>query len=118
MIENLRDKNFFVNQKFEELSRNYYEEILYPQFIEEHKDDTLEKAFEKYLNNGFTVHLRQILNYEFLNHNNDYRAVLKVTISRAIRMLPLRLSFLAPLMVKKIMKQNSIFSVQTIKKLL
>lgn len=75
VIANLRDKNFFVNQKFEELSRNYYEEILYPQFVEEHKDDTLEKAFEKYLNNGFTVHLRQILNYEFLNHNNDYRAV-------------------------------------------
>ncbi|MBQ2638473.1 hypothetical protein IJF91_00165 [Candidatus Saccharibacteria bacterium] len=74
-VQNLQDKNFFVNQKFESLSKSYYEEVLYPEFIEEHKNESLESAFEKYKNNGFTVRLRQILNYEFLNKNNDYRSV-------------------------------------------
>jgi len=52
-VQNLQDKNFFVNQKFESLSKNYYEEVLYPEFIEEHKNESLESAFEKYKNNDY-----------------------------------------------------------------
>ena len=71
----LNDQNYFVHKKFEEISRKYYEETVYPNFVSEHKDESLDKAFEKYLNNGFSIRLRQILNDEFLNHNNDYRSV-------------------------------------------
>lgn len=75
VIYKLQDKNYFVNQKFEILAKNYYEEVVYPEFVAEHSGEPLEKAFDKYQNNGFTIRLRQILNYEFLNKNNDYRSV-------------------------------------------
>lgn len=66
----LQDENYFLKQHFEKISRNYYEEVIYPQFIDEHSDQSLEEAFDRYQNNGFTVRLRQILNYQYLT--NDY----------------------------------------------
>lgn len=69
---NLYEENFFADKKFEELSRNYYENSLYENFITEHDGEDLAKAFSIY-KKGFTVRLRQILNYEFLEHNQNYR---------------------------------------------
>ena len=69
---NLYEENFFADKKFEELSRNYYENSLYENFIAEHDGEDLAKAFSVY-KKGFTVRLRQILNYEFLEHNQNYR---------------------------------------------
>lgn len=71
----LEDKNYFLEKKFEEISRNYYENTIYPEFIAEHSGESLESAFDKYQNNGWTIHLRQILNYEFLEKNNDLRSI-------------------------------------------
>lgn len=69
---NLYKNHFFVDKKFEEMSRNYYENSLYEDFIKEHDGEDLKDAFEPY-KNGFTIRLRQLLNYEFLEHNQNYR---------------------------------------------
>jgi hypothetical protein len=69
---NLYENHFFADRKFEELSRSYYENSLYENFITEHDGENLSEAFSVY-KNGFTVKLRQILNYEFLEHNQNYR---------------------------------------------
>lgn len=69
---NLYENHFFADRKFEELARNYYENSLYENFITEHDGEDLSKAFSVY-KNGFTVRLRQLLNYEFLEHNQNYR---------------------------------------------
>ena len=73
-LSNLQDQNYFLEKNFEKISRNYYEETLYPQFIAEHEGESLEEAFDKYQTNGFTVHLRQILNYELLTNGSNLRS--------------------------------------------
>ena len=70
---NLYENKFFAERKFEELARNYYENSLYENFITEHEGEDLSEAFSKY-KSGFVVKLRQILNYEFLEHNANYRS--------------------------------------------
>lgn len=69
----LVESNFFAKQKFEELSRNYYENKLYDNFVSENSGQSLEQAFSKH-RSGFNIKLRQILNYEFLEHNQNYRS--------------------------------------------
>ena len=69
----LYESKFFAERKFEELSRNYYENSLYESFILEHDGEDLSEAFSKY-QSGFSVKLRQILNYEFLENNTNYRS--------------------------------------------
>jgi hypothetical protein len=73
VFTNLFENKFFAEKKFEELSRNYYENSLYENFIMEHNGENLDEAFEKY-KSGFIVRLRQILNYEFLEHDANYRS--------------------------------------------
>ena len=73
VITQLFENHYFANQKFEELGRNYYENSLYESFITEHSGEDLGEAFSKYTS-GFTVRLRQILNYEFLEHDSNYRS--------------------------------------------
>ncbi len=73
IVTNLFENHYFANQKFEELSRNYYENSLYESFITEHSGEDLGEAFSKYTS-GFTVRLRQILNFEFLEHDANYRS--------------------------------------------
>lgn len=70
---NLFENKFFAEKKFEELAKDYYENSLYESFIVEHDGEDLEKAFSVY-KNGFTVRLRQLLNYEFLEHDSNYRS--------------------------------------------
>ena len=69
---NLYRDTFFAQRKFEEISRDYYENGLYEEFITEHSGEDLEEAFSKYPT-GFIVKLRQILNWEFLEKNTNYR---------------------------------------------
>ena len=69
----LYENTFFAERKFEELSRKYYEDSLYENFIVEHDGEELAEAFSGY-KNGFTIKLRQILNHEFLQNNVNYRS--------------------------------------------
>lgn len=73
IFSNLYENSYFAEQKFNELARKYYETSLYDKFVEGHKDESLEKAFEKYTQNGFEVKLRQLLNDAFLNDGQNYR---------------------------------------------
>ncbi len=73
IFSNLYEKRYFAQNKFEQLARLYYEENLYPKFISTHAGDPLDKMFEKYRSSGFTVQLRQILNSEILEKNQDYQ---------------------------------------------
>jgi hypothetical protein len=73
IYRNLYENKFFAEKKFEELSRNYYENSLYESFLLEHDGEDLGEAFSKY-KTGFKVKLRQILNYEFLEHDMNYRS--------------------------------------------
>lgn len=73
IFTNLYQNTFFADKKFEEISRNYYENTLYEDFIAEHNGEDLDEAFSKYTN-GFNVKLRQILNSEFLKNNQNYRS--------------------------------------------
>ena len=62
----------YAKQYFEELSVDYYENVVYPAFIENHSDQKLEDAFESYTEPGFIIRLRQILNNAILEKNADY----------------------------------------------
>ena len=73
IFTNLYENSYFAEKKFDELARQYYENSLYPNFISEHKNESLEQAFEKYKNPGFEIKLRQLLNDAFLNDNQNYR---------------------------------------------
>ena len=59
---NLYKNHFFADKKFEEMSRNYYENSLYEDFIKEHDGEDLKDAFEPY-KNGFKIRLRKLLNH-------------------------------------------------------
>ena len=74
IFSNLYKDMYFANQKFEELSRNFYENYLYENFLNEHSGENLEAAIKNYTVEGFRVKLRQILNYEFVEHGTNYRS--------------------------------------------
>ena len=76
----LYSDNFFAEKKFEELSRKYYEEKIYTDFISEHNGEDIAEAFSKLDNGTITVKLRQILNYEFLEHDANYRGVFETDV--------------------------------------
>lgn len=73
IFTNLYHGTFFAERKFEEISRSYYENTLYEEFLTVHEGEDLGEAFSKY-RNGFTVKLRQILNSAFLKENQNYRS--------------------------------------------
>jgi len=59
---------------FSDLSRDYYENFLYPNFVKEHADDNLDEVFSEYEKKSFEpVKLRQILNYNTYDKKIDYR---------------------------------------------
>lgn len=60
------------------IAKDYYENNLYPAFINSKKlenasEDELSKAFEDYEREGWNIKLREVLNYEFLENDKDYR---------------------------------------------
>ncbi len=73
IFNHLSENHYFADKKFEELARSYYENSLYENFVKEHDGEDLSEAFSKY-KNGFNIKLRQLLNYEFLEHNSNYRS--------------------------------------------
>lgn len=73
IFTNLYNNTYFADKKFEELSRKYYEDTYYEEFIVEHDGEDLGEAFSKYYS-GIRIKLRQILNSEFLNNNQNYRS--------------------------------------------
>ena len=73
IFTHLYTNTYFADRKFEEISRDYYENTLYEEFIAEHNGEDLGEAFSKY-RSGFTVKLRQILNSAFLKDNQNYRS--------------------------------------------
>ncbi|MBP5512535.1 hypothetical protein J6X90_04135 [Candidatus Saccharibacteria bacterium] len=73
IFTHLYDNSYFAEKKFEELAKNYYENTLYEDFITDHDGEDIAEAFKK-IPTGFRVKLRQILNSEFLNSNQNYRS--------------------------------------------
>lgn len=73
VFTHLYDNSYFAEKKFEELAKNYYENTLYEDFITDHDGEDIGEAFKK-IPTGFRVKLRQILNSEFLNSNQNYRS--------------------------------------------
>ncbi len=73
VFTHLYDNSYFAEKKFEELAKNYYENTLYEDFITDHNGEDIGEAFKK-IPAGFRVKLRQILNSEFLNNNQNYRS--------------------------------------------
>lgn len=72
IFTNLYQNSFFAEKKFDELARSYYEDNLYETTLLENEGQELGEIFGKY-RNGFKVKLRQVLSYEFLEHNVNYR---------------------------------------------
>ena len=73
IFTNLYKNTFFAEQKFEEISRHYYEDEVYETILVENSGKNLEEVFKKYPN-GITVKLRQALSWEFLENNMNYRS--------------------------------------------
>ena len=72
IFTNLYKNTFFAEQKFEEISKRYYEDELYETILLENNGKELEEVFKKYPS-GIFVKLRQALSWEFLENNVNYR---------------------------------------------
>ena len=73
IFANLYANTFFAEKKFEEMARNYYENDFYESAVLENNSASKTETFEKY-QNGIRIKLRQVLNWELIEHDADYRA--------------------------------------------
>lgn len=73
IFTNLYKNTFFAEQKFQEITKHYYEDELYESILTENNGDNLETVFKKYPS-GVRVKLRQALSWEFLENNTNYRS--------------------------------------------
>lgn len=77
IFRNLYTEQFFAQKRFEELSRDYYETIIYPNIAKNYEGDQLEEAFKDYVDRGETIRLRVLTNYYRIERKQDYRSDFK-----------------------------------------
>ena len=73
IFSNLYKNTFFAEQKFQEITKHYYEDNVYETILVENNGESLENIFKKYPS-GIYVKLRQALSWEFLENNMNYRS--------------------------------------------